>query len=124
MRYLTVAALMLTIASGEALADGDIAKGEQQFKKCQACHTVSETKNKVGPHLVGTVGRAVGSVEGFNYSVDLKAMNVAGKIWDEVLLDQYLENPKKLAPKGKMSFGGLKKPEDRADLIAYLKSKQ
>lgn len=107
-----------------AIAEGDAVKGEQQFKKCMACHSIADTKNKVGPHLVGTVGRVAGSVEGYNYSNNLKDMKAANTLWDEALLDKYLEAPKKVAPQGKMAFGGIKKPEDRADLIAFLKSKK
>jgi cytochrome c len=100
----------------------DAAKGEQVFKVCAACHAVGpNAKNKVGPELNGVVGRKWGAVEGFNYSGDLAEGKTAGKVWDEATLDKYLENPKAVAPKGKMPYAGLKDATKRGDLIAYLK---
>lgn len=116
----------LTLAcatSQDAKADGDIVRGEQLFKQCVACHSITESKNKVGPHLIKVVGRKPASVEGFAYSPKMKEFAQSAPIWDEATLDRYLENPRKLVPGTKMAFGGLKKPEDRVDLIAYLKSK-
>lgn len=94
-------------------------KGEKQFKKCKACHTVDEkAKNKTGPALWSVVGRPIASVEGYKYS---KALNkLSGQSWDEEALDAYLAKPKAFAPGTKMSFAGLKKAKDRANLIAYL----
>ena len=124
-RISTCAALAATLAltAGTALAgDGDAGKGEQVFKICGACHAIGPgAKNKIGPELNGVVGRKWGSAEGFNYSDDLKAGGQQGKVWDEATLDDYLTNPKHLAPHGKMPFAGLKDPKQRADVIAYLK---
>ncbi len=97
----------------------DAANGEKVFKKCMACHMVAKATNKVGPHLMGIVNRPVATAEGFTYSEGMKEY-AAGKVWDEAALNIYLENPKAVVPKTKMAFAGLKKPEDRADLIAYL----
>lgn len=106
--------------AGPALAEGDAAAGEKVFNKCKACHTVEEGKNRVGPSLYNVIGRAPASVEGFNYS---KAMAefAAGHVWDDETLSAYLEAPKDVVKGTKMAFVGLKKPEDRADVIAYLK---
>lgn len=109
----------LTMAMPLALAEGDAAAGEKVFKKCKACHVVDSEKNRLGPHLVGIIGRASGSVEGFKYS---KAMQAAGITWDETTIAEYLADPKGYVPKNKMAFPGLKKEEDRANVIAYLKS--
>jgi cytochrome c len=103
---------------------GDVANGEKVFKKCMACHSVAEPKNKVGPHLVGIVGRSVGTAEGFTYSDGLKEFATKQAAWDEATLDKYLENPKAMVPATKMAFAGLKKPEDRADIIAFLLTKK
>jgi cytochrome c len=104
-----------------AHADGDPAKGEIVFKKCAACHEVGpDAKAKVGPPLTGVVGRKWGAVEGYAYSKPEMAGAAEGKVWDDATLDAYLEAPKKIIPGGKMAFAGLKKPEDRADVIAYL----
>ncbi len=100
-----------------ALASGDVAAGEKVFKKCKACHAVEEGKNKTGPSMYGVVGRAAGSVEGYKYS---KAMAGSGLVWDAETLDGFLEKPKKYLKGTKMSFAGLKKEKDRANVIAYL----
>ena len=117
-----IPALGLTLAAaGVASAQpaGDPAKGEQVFKRCQACHVVNQPTNRVGPHLVGVIGRKSGSVEGFKYSDANKNSNAT---WDEATLDKYLADPKAFMPGNKMAFPGLKKPEERADVIAYLKT--
>jgi cytochrome c len=111
------------LMAGTALADGDAVKGEQIFKKCMACHSITDNKNKVGPSLVGVFGRKVASAEGFNYSDSMKEYGATGAVWDEATLNSYLENPKTVVAKTKMAFAGLKKDDERADLIAFLKTK-
>ena len=103
----------------ERLAVADPQKGATVFKKCRACHTVEEGgPNRVGPNLWGIVGRPVASVESYpRYSQSLKDF---GGTWEVDRLDAYLENPKAVAPRGIMAFAGIRKPEERADLIAYL----
>jgi cytochrome c len=105
-----------------AMAEGDVTKGEKAFKKCVACHEATKPTNKLGPHMIGVVGRPVASIEGFKYSEAMTAHATKVPVWDEVALGAYLENPKAIVPQGRMAFGGLKKPEERADLIAYLKT--
>jgi cytochrome c len=100
----------------------DAAAGKDVFKKCAACHVATEAKNRVGPHLVGIVGRKAGSVEGFNYSQGMAAKGAEGLIWDEANIAAYLKDPKGFVPKNKMAFPGLKKDEDIANLIAWLKA--
>lgn len=78
--------------------------------------------NKSGPNLVGVVGRPVASAGGYKYSDAMLAHAAAVPIWDEAALSAYLENPKAEVAKTKMAFGGIKKAEERADLIAYLKT--
>jgi cytochrome c len=121
MRWI-VAAVTLVAFAGTAHAEGDVAKGEQAFRVCMACHAVGPgAKNKVGPELNGVVGRKWAAIEGYNYSADLKAGNGQNKVWDEAALDDYLTNPKHLAPHGKMSFPGISQAGKRADVIAFLK---
>ena len=99
-----VAAFLLVAATAQA--EGDAAKGEQVFKKCMACHTANDKTNKVGPHLVGIVGRPVASVEGYKYSESMTAHAATVAVWDEAALN-----------------AGVKKEDERADLIAFLKTK-
>lgn len=113
-------AAAVTLSAGAALADGDAKAGALVFKKCGACHTATEATNKVGPSLMGVIGRPVASVEGYNYSPAMKAF-AAGKTWDEATLATYLADPKGMVKGTKMSFVGLKKAEDVANVIAYLK---
>jgi cytochrome c len=119
-RLLMIAGTVLLALTAQASAEGDTAKGEKVFKKCAACHAVGpEAKNKVGPELNGVVGRNWGAVEDYKYSANLLEL-ADGKVWDAETLDVYLAKPKDLIPKTKMAFAGLKKEDDRADVIAYL----
>ncbi|WP_435141013.1 c-type cytochrome [Pseudopelagicola sp. nBUS_19] len=103
----------------ELLAKADVGKGAKVYSKCKACHKLEDGANATGPHLYGVVGRTVGSVPGFGYSGNLVAV---ADTWSPENLDAFLENPKGYAPGTKMSFSGLKKESDRANLIAYLSS--
>jgi len=95
--------------------------GAKVFKKCKACHVANKKKNKVGPHLVGIVGRKVGSVEGYRYSKAMKKAAAEDMVWTEANLNEFLIKPKKFIPKTKMGFRGLKKESQRTSLICYLK---
>lgn len=101
----------------EIYASADAAAGEKVFSKCKACHKV-DGSNGTGPHLDGVVGRQKANVEGFGYSDAIMA--VATESWTPDKLDAFLTNPKKYMPGTKMSFAGLPKAEDRANLIAWL----
>lgn len=118
-----VAGLFLTVP---ALAEPDLEKGGKIFKRCAACHAVgAKAKNKVGPVLNGVVGRSWGIIENYKYSKGkdgtlLKIAEGGDKVWDVATLDAYLTKPKDMIPKGKMAFPGLKKDEDRENVIGYL----
>jgi len=119
---LALAGLMIAVAPTIAFAEGDAVKGKKVFKKCKACHAADKEKNKVGPHLVGIIGRAAGSVEKYKYSKGMKAKAAEIGNWDEAKMAEYITNPKKfLGAKSKMTFK-LKKEDQRNDVIAYLKS--
>lgn len=102
------------------MAGADAEKGAKVFRKCSACHKVDGTDG-VGPHLDGVVDRAKAGVDGFGYSGVLSGMEGT---WTIEALNGFLENPKGYAPGTTMGFAGLKKPADRADVIAYLQSLQ
>lgn len=111
--------LLVMIILTPAVA-GDVDAGEKVFKKCKACHLVDQEKNKVGPHLVNVFGRTAGSLESFSkYS---NALKDSGIVWNDDTLNGFLEKPKAYVKGTKMAFGGLKKEEDRLNVIAYLKT--
>lgn len=109
---------------GPMLASADVAKGEAIFKKCHACHDATKGgPNKVGPNLYGVVNRPVGTHEGYSYSGGMKTFSEGGaKHWDYELLAKFLLSPKAEVPGTSMGFAGLKKEEERADVIAYLRT--
>jgi len=115
--------LGLVLSSSFGWADGDAAKGEQIAKQCAACHSFADTSNRVGPSLLGVVGRKPASAEGFAYSDAFKKYAQTAAAWDDATLDAYLKDPKAIVPGTKMSFAGVKDDAARADLIAFLKTK-
>ena len=109
-------ALALLLAGGAvAYAEGDPAKGEQVYHRCQGCHSID--RNRIGPMHKGLFGRPAGSVPGFDYSA---AMKNSGIVWTAATLDLFLQGPRQMVPGTKMTFVGVPKAQDRADLIAYL----
>ncbi|KAL6440487.1 hypothetical protein ACFW04_003186 [Cataglyphis niger] len=98
---------------------GDPVNGKKMFMKmCAACHTTEKGgKHKLGPNLHGIIGKTSGTTPGFNYTETMKEKAV---VWNEKTLNEYLELPKKFIPGTKMAFLGLKKAEDRSDIIAFL----
>jgi cytochrome c len=104
-------------AFADAFAAADPAAGEKVFGKCKSCHAV-DGKNKTGPHLNGVVDRMHGSVEGFAYSDAMLAKK--DEPWTTEAIYSFIKNPKEYLPGTKMGFAGLPKPEDRANVVAYL----
>jgi len=127
---LATVGLMMSLA-GTAIAEGDPVKGEKDFKKCRACHTIANGDDvivkggRTGPNLYGVVGRAAGS-EDFKYGASLMAAGEAGLVWTEELLVAYIADPRAFLrentgdskAKSKMTF----KLKNADDVVAYLAS--
>lgn len=116
----TLMAVATVLLAGQApVQAADAAKGKKVFRQCMACHVADKEQSRVGPHLVGIIGRPAGQVEDFKYS---DAMAESGIVWDAETLSQYLADPRGFIPGNRMAFAGLRKPGDIADVIAYLES--
>ncbi len=128
-RLIAIAAALAL--AGPALADGDAAKGESEFKKCKACHSIIADDGteivkggKTGPNLYGVVGRAVASVPDFKYGDGILAVGATGMVWDEALLTEYVADPTAFVDthggsgKSKMTFKLAKGGEDVAAYLA------
>ncbi|MFN6055369.1 MAG: c-type cytochrome [Paracoccaceae bacterium] len=103
-----------------ALADeGDPVRGSELFPvRCIECHSIADAaEKKIGPSLKGVIGRASGTLDGYDYS---EAMKAAGIVWSEETLKAYLVAPRKVVPGTKMNFNGLKRPGEVEDIVAYL----
>ncbi|MCO4847647.1 MAG: cytochrome c family protein [Yoonia sp.] len=101
------------------MASASASDGEGLWRNCRSCHALDAGNNGVGPSLYGVVNRAVGEEPGFSYSGSLKAV---ADVWTPENLQAFLENPKGYAPGTAMGYNGMRKVEDRANLIAYLDS--
>ena len=100
------------------LANADVANGGRQYRRCQSCHTLDEGgRHLVGPNLYAVIGEAAAARDGFTYS---RQLSEAGLVWDVETLDAWLENPRALVPGNRMSFVGLRDPEARRNVIAYM----
>lgn len=107
---------LATVAVAQAPLAGDVSRGKSLFdKRCTTCHVNSD----MGPKYRGLIGRKAGTVAGFDYS---KALQGAGIVWSEELIDSWLTNPDKLVPGNLMGFR-VREPQERADIIAYLKTR-
>ncbi|MBI1207087.1 MAG: c-type cytochrome [Azospirillum sp.] len=118
LRFAAVAALSLG-TGGTAAAAGDVEAGGKVFRACAACHAMEPGKHRLGPSLAGVIGRAAGTAEAFRYS---KAMEESGVVWTEDALALYLTKPSAFIKGNRMAFPGLRKPDDIADVIAWIKA--
>ncbi|EKE74772.1 MULTISPECIES: c-type cytochrome [Oceanibaculum] len=116
-----VAAALATVIFAPQVQAGDAAAGQKVFNKCRACHVADKETNRVGPHLVGIIGRKTASVDGFKYSDGMKAAGEKGLVWTEENFTKYMKDPKDFVPGNRMAFVGLKSDKEIEDLIAFLK---
>lgn len=130
MRRLVITALVAAAplfwgaaqAEEDAQLIGDAERGAKVFIKCSGCHLIGPgAMNRAGPHLNNIFGRRAGSVEGFDYSDSMDRAHNDGLTWNYRNLDAYIENPRALVSGTRMSFRGIKDPQDRHDVMAYLR---
>ncbi|MER8787208.1 cytochrome c family protein [Mesorhizobium sp. M0983] len=124
LRVISSATAFLIAGIVAAHADGDAALGKKVFNRCMVCHEATSDRDKVGPHLLGVVGRTAGTADSYlsRYSQAMKDAGAAGVVWDEANLAEYLRAPRQKVPGNKMAFSGLTSDDDIANVIAYLKS--
>lgn len=116
--------LAASIAAGASFANeiGDIEAGKKLFSQCKGCHQIGTgAKDRIGPHMNGIFGRRAGAHDGFKYSKSMQRAGTDGLTWTAETLDAYIENPRALVSKTRMSFRGMKDATDRANLLAYLR---
>jgi len=114
-----ISAASSAVTAQQSLIVGRHDAGATVFKQCRACHQVGpNARNGIGPVLNGVVGRPAGAYPGYSYS---SANKNSGLVWEEETLARYLRAPAEVVPGNKMIFFGLKKTQDAADVIAYLK---
>lgn len=108
-----------TVDTGELMTtDGDLERGRKLYLQCRACHSLKENEpHKIGPNLFKIIGSKAGSMKGYNYSDALSKSEI---VWTIENLDLWLEKPYEIIPGNKMVFSGMRKQEDRNDLIAYV----
>ena len=126
--YLALAVTPALSASTMAAADpadtsissgGDAVKGKRLYNRCRACHNLTATaRTRIGPNLDNLFGRQAGTQSGYKYS---KALQEVDFVWTETNLDNWLAQPRTFLPGNKMAFAGLRKEQDRKDLMAYLR---
>ncbi len=120
--FVLIAGLAGAVVTGQTALAGDAAAGAKLFKRCATCHSVEEGKKKMGPSLYGVYGRAAGALEGFKFSPAMTAHGASGVVWNDEALDAFIANPRTAVPKTRMASPPMKSAEDRANVIAYLKS--
>ncbi|MDY0881868.1 cytochrome c family protein [Dongia soli] len=110
---------LAVVMAATGLPAGDTARGERIYDRCLACHAID--RDRTGPRHAKLFGRRAGSVPGFPYSPAMKRAGEAGLVWNDNTLDQFIENPTGFIPGTRMGYAGVKDPQERADLLAYLK---
>jgi cytochrome c2 len=128
MKFLTLGGVFAVLATPAAALDGNADAGKKVFAKCAVCHGIGETKKPIGPNLNNVVGRTAGTQPEFlakgnaGYSKAMIAAGAGGLVWTDDQILEYITDPKKKIPGNKMVFPGLPKEQDRADVLAYVKT--
>ena len=120
---LSAVMLLLGMSTAQGAETPDVRAGQALFKECSGCHQVGKgARNRVGPHLNGLFGRKAAGLDDFRYSESLTRAGTNGVEWHADTLSAYIENPRAYASGTRMSYPGMKDAQDRANLIAYLRT--
>ncbi len=119
MRSIALIMPLLMLAAGSSHAQ-DAEAGKKVFARCMACHNADAPGNKVGPSLMGVMGRTAGVYEGYNFSKAMVEAGENGLVWDDETIREFVKDPREMVEGTKMVFPGLKDDEEISDLIAYL----
>jgi S-disulfanyl-L-cysteine oxidoreductase SoxD len=123
MAAMTFAVIFALSGTGQSANAQDLDAGKKVFRKCMACHAVGEDAvHKIGPHLNELMGRKAGSIEDYPFSPAMIDAGKEGLVWNETTINEYVIKPKAMIQGTKMAFAGLKRQEERQNLLAYLKS--
>jgi cytochrome c len=121
---LALAVAAAAAAAAAAAPRGDPVRGERAYQKCYSCHAIEPGEEYSGPSLHNLVGRRIASEPGFAYSPALRALAAREKRWTPALLDRFMADPDKVAPRSTMTFFGIRNPQERADVLAFIASRQ
>jgi cytochrome c len=128
LKFLAIVGVTTALAAPAMAQEANVDAGKKVFMKCAVCHGIGDTKKPIGPSLNDVIGRTAGTQpdflakKGAGYSKAMIAAGEGGLVWDEAQIAEYITDPKKKIPGNKMAFPGLKKEQERLDVIAYIKT--
>ncbi len=126
--FLTLSGIVAALTTPVMAIEGNVDAGKKVFAKCAVCHGIGDAKKPIGPTLNGVVGRTAGTQpdflakKGAGYSKAMIAAGEGGLVWTEAEIASWVADPKKKIPGTKMAFPGLKKEQEIADVVAYVKT--
>ena len=121
MKVFAIGALFLSAVAVAVPPKGDPERGRVAFQKCYACHDMAPGNDVAGPSLHAILGRPIAARPGYDYSLALRRLAEREGRWSEALLDRFLADPEAVAPGTAMTFTGMRDPQERADLMAWLR---
>lgn len=119
-RIALAAPIALLMSAPFAMAEGDPAAGERIFARCGVCHGIGDVERQPGPNLNNVIGRVAGSTDFARYSDNMREAGEEGLVWTAEKINEYIENPRRMIPRGNMAFPGLRAEQERADVVAYI----
>lgn len=125
MRSIGIAVVTAVGLATSGAQANDPTRGQEVFNsKCASCHSLEHGRHRSGPSLHGLWGEQIGAAEGFRYSKSFQQKSASGAIWDEESIDAFVERPRRFIKKNRMAFRGVRDEQERADLLAFLKTQQ